>query len=900
MADEAGELTFHAWWRPGISRLAHASQDSRDGRLAASASLELHQRTPGDDEVSAGTGTPDFLLAGPRDVAGLRPGAVTHRYPKPGVPDAEVTMQPYAEFRDAGLPWRYIPEVNPAAGSSTPLRPWLVLVVGPRTEIEVRDGLAKLSATVCDAHPLADAARHGHVQLDEEGVAVARLLSPRQLKTDMQYVAALVAVYADDDGDWGLAWADRAERGGVGATVPCYDHWRFQTGASGDFRSLARRLAPYDPGTADLGVAAVDYPRLDGAPGFTIRGALAPLGSTGAPSPDAIVEHVARLRTPATDDDAPDGDGRPVVGLPRYGGLWADVEDTTWGESLNTDPRHRGVAGLGARLAFEEQLNLADEVGRQAGALDAADQHVRDLACGLTASSVLWDRRVPDDPARQLALFGPGLRRVMTTRGALSSVATWEGRPLPVGWFSTAARRALRRGPARTALARADASDPAQLWEVANGCPPPEPYAEAGVPPGVSPAGRKKDLGGGKPGGKEKEVGQRVDLKQFGPLFEILVEAGADLRQLDRLRDLLGRAHGAGGPLPLTSVVLLVVEFHGRTPDAVTRRQLQERLDQLMKEFARSADDPTGTEELRELLVEPGTDPAACDPVHLGKLAAVARDAFDPRHPAGHARRRVLGSIEGIDPDQPLSPLEFCPGLDVPVWEWLDEHRPEWLLPGLGSVPDDSVFAVQTNARFTDALLAGFNTELLGQLRWRNLRIASGCTPVRTFWNRVDPSGGEDGGPARLDDITGLGTWREDRDLGDPAHRPPGVSGDDLVVVFQGQLLVRYPNTLVYLVDAAADPGSDGGAGSGDGSGPIWPTLRGRLGSDAVYVGFPGLDEDDLTSRTLVLEEAPTGYRFRNDVGSLQDDGARYATATFAAPVRVLIDGAQLLPGGGG
>ena len=70
----------------------------------------------------------------------------------------------------------------------------------------------------------------------------------------------------------------------------------------------------------------------------------------------------------------------------------------------------------------------------------------------------------------------------------------------------------------------------------------------------------------------------------------------------------------------------------------------------------------------------------------------------------------------------------------------------EWLLPGVGQLPDNCVIALQSDPIFIDAYLAGLNTQLLGELRWRNIPVATGCTPIRRFWDRADTATGE---PAR-------------------------------------------------------------------------------------------------------------------------------------------------------
>ena len=66
-----------------------------------------------------------------------------------------------------------------------------------------------------------------------------------------------------------------------------------------------------------------------------------------------------------------------------------------------------------------------------------------------------------------------------------------------------------------------------------------------------------------------------------------------------------------------------------------------------------------------------------------------------------------------------------------------------------------------------------------------------------------------------------------------------------------------------------------------------------------MFYGFPTVDETALATNWLVLEEPPAGYRFRNDVPTPAVTGHEWAVATLAQPVRVLIRGDSLSPGGG-
>jgi hypothetical protein len=60
------------------------------------------------------------------------------------------------------------------------------------------------------------------------------------------------------------------------------------------------------------------------------------------------------------------------------------------------------------------------------------------------------------------------------------------------------------------------------------------------------------------------------------------------------------------------------------------------------------------------------------------------------------------------------------------------------------------------------------------------------------------------------------------------------------------------------------------------------------------------LAASDIGKFWVSLEEPPHGYRFRNDdaAANAAGDGANFAHLAFADPVRVLIRGTSLAPGG--
>jgi hypothetical protein len=903
-------LRFLSWVRPAIGSLVTAQSG---GRAQAGTSITLTESGADGGTRRTEIRPVSFLLAGPADVTGLQPGAIVRRYPAPGTLNHESDRCPYIELADPALPWRYTPAPTPRPADAG-LHPWLVLVVGLEdSELTLTGGQVTIAVTAQqDPQTLGDppsAYRFAHVQEDTAGHRVARVLSGRPLQPGTDYLAVVVPAY---DTSGARSWT-----GVQPVTVPVYDAWRFRTAVpAGSFENLAALLHPGGvPATA--GRAPLRYPRLAGVPELSVLGALVARPADGRVTEDPLPEIVRTDLRELLGLSSHDDKGRPIVTLPRYGEAWPI---TAFGQSqldgdLNLDPRHRGVAGLGLEVGIRAQGDLVADVLANLGALREARQRVRHLVLGLAASRSLWQRRVPADPAARLWLLGPSLNRLITRNGAVGELATADDRTIAQGTFSAAARRVVRAGPARTALAAA-APAPAALVSSANRPPPPPPASVDGVP--MDDAGlrafdtaRAQVIRSGHvntpamlAAADELAAGATTAVRPAA------TQIAATMRQAAQA----GRAVPWGQALATLASGDATVVAEARNPStllgALNRGMsgLRDRVGNaedagLSREVLGPQDNPPRAGdgvELTEMLaalspLEPA-DPAV-RPVAVNALAAGVSAAFDPSTADAPAAARVLATIAGgIDPAQPLAPPEPCAGLGRPAWADLAEASGEWLLPGVGQLPDNCVIVLQSNPIFIDAYLTGLNTQLLGELRWRNIPIATGCTPIRRFWDRADTSTGE-----RADDIIGVASWTSASALGDPAHFAPGATGRELVIAVHGELLVRYPTTLVYL-QPAVPPGATAAnfdADPADTAARVLPGFHGRIGADVVFFGFPTIDDTALARHWLIFEEPPSGYRFDNGpVPAGVSTGHQWAAAALAQPVRVLIAGDSFVSGG--
>jgi hypothetical protein len=274
----------------------------------------------------------------------------------------------------------------------------------------------------------------------------------------------------------------------------------------------------------------------------------------------------------------------------------------------------------------------------------------------------------------------------------------------------------------------------------------------------------------------------------------------------------------------------------------------------------------------------------------------------DPTVPRPFVVDQVLELIDGLD-DEPLTPPELCPDLDLPAWQMLRDHDPDWLLPGAGTMPEDRVVAMSTNPTFVDAFLLGLNTQVVGELRFRNIPIRTGCTPMRQFWARADTA--SDG---YADDIVGVHRWAAGSDLGSLDHQTPQAASADLVIVFRTPLFRRYPRTLVYLTPAPLVGGTPDWVADPDLAERLEPTFQGTITPDITFFGFD-LEPELGARHWVVLEEPPHGVQFfntepadsgwdanrRNDFLDVGTDGGTFGAAAFVEPFRVMLRGEALL-----
>lgn len=267
--------------------------------------------------------------------------------------------------------------------------------------------------------------------------------------------------------------------------------------------------------------------------------------------------------------------------------------------------------------------------------------------------------------------------------------------------------------------------------------------------------------------------------------------------------------------------------------------------------------------EVFDTFLSPGpTDVAEEAPSYIPDFPAIKNEmitALEPSRTAIEKIRRKLrfrdGLTEHFDHGDPLDEVMAYPEFPQPMYETIKELSESYVLPGVEKVPQNTVGVLEPNRRFIESYMVGLNHEFARELLWRRYPTDQRGAYFRQFWNVdeyvADASDTDESGninvpdPEELKDIAPLHKWNAPR-LGANAAKNNAAETNPLVLIIRGDLIKRYPNALVYAVDAQTDT-SEGQNGKlipglnefgGGAIEPRFPVFRGSLGEDLIFIGF--------------------------------------------------------------
>lgn len=755
---------------------SHAQQGVATGIVAGNAvpsSVTFRREVVGSDPVDEVAAGPELRLAGPRDVVAIERQLIFREEPPRGATDVSDNYLVAVEFAHADLPWLLSTEtVVPIPGAPAQPQPWLVLIVLSDQEApppRPADPMPLLSAPVSALPPLDERWAWAHVEarlpddvLDEtaaaaqtadgvrrrSGAVVARLLCPRRLSPNTDWIAAVVPV--PDTGGWGA---------GPTVELPVHHWWTFRTGKPGDFESLASQLEHRDAVDLGLGARRIDgsrpWPPADGESGPP-RGEPVVVGMDGAlrpPGPpdteqwsDSAQQEAFRLRmtdelnAPAARFEPgatePDRDALtvdpPLYGSHHSGQQTISATGDGWQDTLNLEVRRRVAAALGARYVQVEQEFLMARAWEQIGAVREANRRLATAELSALAAGATQTKNiVPQPPDMLVTTLAPIVDRVQ----------------LP-GSF----RAAANPGVVTDTRAHATLADVLSAAEV--------------------------------PDGMVSTAFTRV-ARPGGALSRRMARASAIAEQTSML----------AAALPTTA----------------------------QSDLGLVADDATMSERLC----------AAIDPMPLQWRRLVTE--------IGGAEL----SVRTPDEDRPLRQIMAHPHFDVPIAQEILSKWPEWAVPGLTGMPDESVVVMETNPGFIAALLVGLNQEFNRELLWREFPTDQRGTSFARFW------------PTPGNDVDEIARWPAGSALG---SQIAGGEAGSIALLIRGALLRRFPGLPLLAVP------SEGGQLPQAFSGI--PATQVPLDESTTLYLFSGISEETALDEDyfFVLREPMTGTRFGFDL----------------------------------
>ena len=700
----------------------------------------------------------------------------------------------------------------------------------------------------------------------------SRLISPRRLDDLTNYTVFLVPAFergrlaglglpAVEMVDGEKKEIDALEKAWPHGTdklvqLPVYYMWSFRTGPHGDFEYLVTLLKPYEIGLdAGIGFKKMDvsHPGL-GLPvasqdPMDMDGALI---STEGAKPwaakfDFIQELVKILDYP---DDYLKGDTpQSVVAPPIYGSIHAGrnrlpapktdkpeeppEEDRKWLWRINVDPVRRAAASLGAKVVQANQQQLMASAWKQVDAIRRANREIRFGQLSMEVSASSYSRNIlSQDLDSALFITAPLHNRVKASVPTSASAMPATSCPLTI----TAGCR-IRTSP------------------IVRGTLEPQ-WRKRACPLGA--------------------LGRRQD------------RAEQDAKQVFLERMAGGILASSCPPEPVSSNVSF---------SSIDQNIIRSPLKRIMPEKEGEGAGKTKTAPSPIDAVLAAFKPEL-EAVHLGEFQdeeldglreSIVADLEPRRNIAGSIRKRITlppePELQPEDPDRPrvrlksapdpmdetnLQPIMQAPEFPQPIYEALRDLSQDWLLPGVEKLPENSISLLMANQIFIEAFMVGLNHEMARELLWKGYPTDQKGTCFRQFWNSVGVISDTEISLEDQKDIKLITQWNNS-DLGKNTSRKL-TNGDSLVLLIRGELLKRYPNTIVY----AAEADKDGEAWK-IGSKEKHPIFSGTLKPDISFFGFDLTREEAVKGNGwfFVLQEQPSEPRFGLDVTSEGSEGKK-------------------------
>lgn len=228
-------------------------------------------------------------------------------------------------------------------------------------------------------------------------------------------------------------------------------------------------------------------------------------------------------------------------------------------------------------------------------------------------------------------------------------------------------------------------------------------------------------------------------------------------------------------------------------------------------------------------------------------------------------------------------PAMAYPDIPEPAYKYLVDIDKEFLLPNLHLIPQNTLSLLKTNQKFIEAYLMGLNYEMGRELLWREYPTDMRGSYFRQFWD-TDSFVNPDTSPEdadKLKDIRPIHEWVNSSLLGSHNARDAQGDAEQLIFVIRGDLLKKFPNTVIYAQKAILKESKKAIRTELNAEQykkeVMFPLYQAEISPDIKLLGFDltidqaaGIDESpgfaDKEGWFFILAEVPGEPRFGMDV----------------------------------
>lgn len=250
------------------------------------------------------------------------------------------------------------------------------------------------------------------------------------------------------------------------------------------------------------------------------------------------------------------------------------------------------------------------------------------------------------------------------------------------------------------------------------------------------------------------------------------------------------------------------------------------------------------------------------DPALLPKLTQLGqlgiRGKIFPKITFSNRLRQMFDSQAPLGD---LKPVMAYPVFEEAVYEYLLKLSKDYILPNVDKLERNSITLLETNPKFIESFMLGMNHEMGRELLWREYPTDQRGSYFRQFWSIRDSHIFAQT-PAQkkallesLKDIKQVHEWKND--LGTNGR------GSILVLTIRGELLQKYPDTMIYAQKAAYSTPDARKArklpADMTETNTKMPLFRAEIEPDITLVGFELTAEEAKGDRITTQATPPAG-----------------------------------------